>query len=425
MSKLQQAPHRNGGRSPAAWLRLGVRIVVGGVLGTLLLARLLETYLPQLASAGAAGPMAPFRVDPAAAAGQACRSDSCSVTLVRGERIEQLRQHAARYTHLPALTLTAPPGKTIGNSGAVPFTWLPHASMPRLLAGGAREYVLASLMPAGAVLGASAGYAEQNDITVAGSGYVRSATEADSRRTLTLHGSVSGADIPGLSALLFQPVDMTMALVLADAAGLDLRLGQQVLVNFDSARPGGSPVFVSAPPHRFASRIIGVRREGSTAHLQLRMAREFPDMVTSRAELERTSGRPAFPEQLMLEFPFQVGDEAASSLKLPASAVVRDSKGALIWIVVSDQAVPLQVSSDGAAPASVVTANAAGGARGLPVRPEHWRALPAHLRRELVLANAGVAAAKGRLLTSNAGIIDHPAATLAPGQRIRSSNAAN
>lgn len=384
------------------------------------------------------GPLSSYVVHPAAQDLLSCRASWCTVAVIAPVLAQVSEQRSARYLAPAVQTIVAPTGQVFRSTKSFRFEWQTHWIKEPT------GYTLVHL--SGADAGADGQVPASGDaVKVPTIGYVRSVKLANSTQQISLGGTVAGAgaqaslyegaagqqrlraDNPPIAAVAFQPLDTKMRFELADTPALSLTVGDAVKLLFDPAViPDQDGAAKPASRDEVVAEVVNLTRSGSPAsvHLQLSLSDDQAyRLLTDRVAIERALGQPAFPEHMLLELFPRFGRGADQLVRLPASAIVRDGQDAYVWLVVDEMAVPIWVHEvERGEQSSVVVEKI--GARGLPIRPDHWRALSAYGRCRVFLAAGNLDDVKlNRFLSPAARVIARPYDKLQAGSKVRSLNA--
>lgn len=381
------------------------------------------------------GPLTDYIVDVGSEDQIACRVPACTFSVVSPVIARVSMQRIARYEAPPVQTITPPAGQVFRDTRSFRFNWLTSwVAEPS-------GYTLVHL--SGVNDGVNGETIESGDaVKVATPGYIRSAKTAGSDRQIALDGTVTDggqqtplymgkngqarlrSDNPPLVSLAFQPFNKTMTFELADIPDLILAAGDSGIIHFDltSAVDQAATTIGEGIP----AQITAVSRSGSPTSLrvQLTLADDVAErLLQERVLLEKNEGRAAFPEKMSLSLLPGYGRSEDQSLRIPASAIVRNGSDVFVWVVVDDHAIPVTIQElERRTEFSVVAEKVA--TRGLPIRTLDWQSMSA-ASRSLTYRKASKQhnLKVNQLLMPSAIVIEKPDNSLRPGARIRRSNA--
>ncbi len=356
------------------------------------------------------GPLARYRV-PTTLAEQMCRSDACAVQQVEVELADQSDEHLARYLAPPPVPITVPAGMRIEHVPQMPYFVESKLVEPDSQSA---KFILTPL--AGEHGGAKFLYTDT-------AGYLRSGTEAASGRTVRLDGGGAvNMQRGGFSEVHFQPVHPTMRFHVRQAEWLSRN--DEVSIQFDLGRtefpPGGAKRY---PDALLGARVLGIEPRDDGAIVTL-LALDSA-MVRKRVLVQKTSGRPAFSDHVLL---WSQKGKGTNTVLVAASTVVREGKQAWIWVNLDNTAVPVQVHADVCgAQSCYVSENYQGGLYGMPISTAHWRAMGAGARARMFRLSALQPATDRdpRLLRFRKKLIDRPGPRLTPGMPVSGTPSAS
>lgn len=261
-------------------------------------------------------------------------------------------------------------------------------------------------------------------------GYIYSATVADTGQQIMHDGNGVAAGTAGafgfgkemrqgyiadprIVSVQFQPINPIMRFEV-DETGL--ALGDVAQVLFDARE--------STEHGRSSAMFKVIKLEGNGA-IQMEIIDRNPLLAFDLRLHDVASDRLAFAERMSLDFVVWRGKRVDQIMRLPAGAIVRDGERAMVWLVIAEMAVPIElVEIERGVESSLVMSGV--GVRGLPVSSEHWRALSSYGRMKVFLSTkTDNGAPAKKLLAANALMIAHPTAALRPGLKIRNDNVQN
>lgn len=426
-------------------------LLCAGAIGALLL---LSQGISRMGGplAKSSGPLSSYVVAPERKSMPSCEAASCTYLVVHPAASQVTLHSPARYVAPPTQLIAAPAGKVFRSTESYEFLW--HTSWVFEPGG----YMLVRL--SGAEDGADGYLPDSGDpVRVPTLGYVRSVKVAGTGEQISLAGIVTKAGVqsplyagasgqrrlykenPAFSEMEFQPFGKRLTLEMADSPGLPIEAGDAATFYFEQTPAPDVPriaMQVRAAHWRHAGletpapdapgiamEVVKATRSGSPSVLQLQMDltdQQAYGVLHERVLLEQNEGLAAFPERMRLALTPRYGRGDGQLLRIPASAIVRRGADVSVWVVIDEFAIPLSLQEfERGENASVVTEKP--GARGLPIRPEHWRELSAYARSRVLLAARHLDDAKwNKLLNPFTNVIEQPSDKLKPGSRARILN---
>jgi hypothetical protein len=263
-------------------------------------------------------------------------------------------------------------------------------------------------------------------VSVPQAGYVRKAIAlaGDRRRVDPSRRDRNGQpltfDLPReYSEVHFQPLPAELQVVLAEAPVLPPAEGHEVELTIALGGTGARDTVALTARH-----VATLPKQGAAALPMMTLKLDALQSLRLSMALCAREHETAVPfEQLVVQVGWKgTGPRGTEQpLRVPATAVVRDAAGARVWLALEERAVPVAVRELVRTEQHSVIIEVPG-ARGLPVRPEDWRALDSAARRAAYLHAKRPDALGSIQLLSKGPVIHQPAAALRPGARVRVSS---
>lgn len=290
---------------------------------------------------------------------------------------------------------------------------------------------------------------------VSSPGYFRSVTIAGTTQDIQLNGVVTNdalgkysgvegnkrlqAENRVLAAVEFQPVNPIFKFYLPSPTGLPVKVKISAVLHFEeppspslknSCSWNTSGASKALSPGVPVSSVTKLKSGGlGNSVINLSIDGNFNQVLRERVTLEQTQGIKAFPEHMWIEFePLDTeADADLPQLKVPTSAIAYFNNKPVVWLLVDELVIPVQIKLvESENEITVIAEDHRGGALGLPIALDVWRGLTPFVRGRIYRsAHRLDVSYANKLLRLSTEVVQKPSATLKPGMKIRRINAAS
>lgn len=351
---------------------------------------------------------------------ETCRSSICTYPLLTARETQPVFLAAVHYSLPAPIRIRAPAGKFIALDA--PWWWTLKGVGMRQENG---RYLI------GVTLrqdhnGPISNRSDYSPLLMDLPGYVRAAWEVGTGDRVELEQAQGSGGQPlelmdrRFSEIEAQPLETRLRLVLSDPSPVPLEAGEYVRLRFN---PDSPPQTDTTAVDSLPAAIVEVSNQTLVVDILDEYAMPI-NQVYKRlyAALER--GQPVLPPQMRIELYPRYGRAEGQTMLLPANTVVHRGKDSFVWCRAGGFALPVWVRELGSQGNDLMVTEQTG-ARGLPVRPDDWRALSAYERGRVLhqAANLDKPLMNRFLAKDTPMVIAKPDERLRPGLRIRSPDA--